>query len=75
MSEPISRRAFAAASAGVILASAADLPAAEDKPTGPTESTFERDYAAPSFKPSWKSSKLIDSSCKTSSFTRIPIWK
>ena len=58
MSEPISRRSFAAASAGVILTSAANLPAAEDKPKGPIEATFNRDYAAPSFKPSWKKQQL-----------------
>jgi hypothetical protein len=58
MTDPISRRAFAAASAGVILASAADLPAAEDKPAGPTEAAFERDYTAPSFKPSWKKQQI-----------------
>jgi hypothetical protein len=54
MSDPISRRTFAAATAGVVLASAAELSAADEKPKGPIEAPFDRDYAAPSFKPSWK---------------------
>lgn len=58
MSDSISRRTFAAATAGVVLASAADLSAADDKPAGPTEAPFERDYAAPSFKPSWKKPQI-----------------
>jgi hypothetical protein len=60
MTDPISRRSFAAA-AGMGLCSTAaisadDKPAAEPPkpPAGPTEAPFERDYAAPSFKPSWK---------------------
>lgn len=57
MSKPISRRTFAA-TAGVMIASTADLSAADDKPTGPTETPFERDYAAPSFKPSWKKPQI-----------------
>ena len=35
-------------------ARAVDLAAAEDKPAGPSEARFERDYAAPTFKPAWK---------------------
>jgi hypothetical protein len=58
MADPISRRAFAAASAGVIMGTASNLPAAEDRPAGPTEAVFERDYAAPSFKPSWKKQQI-----------------
>jgi hypothetical protein len=62
MSDPISRRTFATLGAGLVLGSAADVMAADNKPpaapstatTGPTEAPFERDYPAPSFKPSWK---------------------
>jgi hypothetical protein len=57
MTDPISRRSFTALSAGFVLGSAADLPAADDKPKGtpgPTEAPFERDYPLPGFKPSWK---------------------
>jgi hypothetical protein len=50
MSDPITRRSFAAAAAGLALA--ADE---EPKPAaGPTEAAFTRDYDAPKFKPSWK---------------------
>jgi len=58
MSDPISRRSFGAATAGVILASAADLTAADEKPAGPSEAPFERDYTAPTFKPSWKKQQI-----------------
>jgi hypothetical protein len=65
MSDPITRRSFATLAAGVLFASAADLPAAGDrpkddspKPNGPTEAPFERDYAAPGFKPSWKRQQI-----------------
>lgn len=64
MADLISRRAFAAlTAAGAITA---DLPAAEDgtkpgstpAPAGPIEARFERDYSAPSFKPSWKKQQI-----------------
>jgi hypothetical protein len=65
MSDPISRRSFAALPAGLVLAAAADAGAADDKPktdlppaTGPAEAAFERDYPAPSFKPSWKKPQI-----------------
>src|SRR6266404_8078777 len=56
MSEPISRRSFATAAAGLALGSVAEAHAAEEpKPaSGPNEAPFERDYSAPGFKPSWK---------------------
>lgn len=65
MYEPISRRSFATLATGVVLGSAADLRAADDKPPaappasgGPVEAAFERDYPPPGFKPSWKKPQL-----------------
>lgn len=59
MSEPITRRAFQLSlGAGVLLTGSAkaDPPAAPVPAAGrgPSEAPFERDYAAPKFKPSWK---------------------
>lgn len=59
MSDPISRRLFGASAAGVVVASAAELSAADDKkkaepPKGPTEAPFERSYEAPKFSPRWR---------------------
>jgi hypothetical protein len=48
MTDPITRRTFAAA--GLALLAADEKP----KPAGPTEAAFTRDYDAPKFKPSWK---------------------
>src|SRR5262249_36577577 len=65
MSELMSRRSFTTLTTGVVLGSAAVLQAADDKPkadppktTGPIEAPFERDYTAPSFKPSWKKPQI-----------------
>jgi hypothetical protein len=66
MTNPISRRAFSTLTAGVVLGATADLAAADDKPkvdppappSGPVEAAFERDYAAPSFKPGWKKPQI-----------------
>jgi len=65
MSDSMSRRSFSTAAAGIVLASAASQGSAEDKPkaapptvNGPVEAPFERDYAAPEFKPSWKKPQL-----------------
>jgi len=61
MSTPMSRRSFAALSAGLALGSAAEAAAAGQQPpaaSGPTEATFERDYAPPGFKPSWKKTQI-----------------
>ena len=62
MSQPVSRRSFTPLAAGLALGTAAELAAAEDQTKteppkaagGPTEAPFERDYAPPKFKPSWK---------------------
>jgi hypothetical protein len=66
MSDQLSRRSFTTLAAGVVLGSAADLAAADDKPkadppkvpSGPTEAPFERDYPPPGFKPSWKKPQI-----------------
>jgi hypothetical protein len=66
MSDPLSRRSFAAAAAGLAVSSATNPASADDKPkadppetpAGPTEAPFERDYTAPSFKPSWKKPQI-----------------
>jgi hypothetical protein len=69
MSDPISRRSFSSLSVGAVVASGAagvaNLPAAEDNPhhgppssAGPVEAPFQRDYAPPSFKPSWKKPQI-----------------
>ncbi len=64
----ISRRSFAAAASGWLLTAMNSTrhqetsPAAKQEPTAtgaaPTEAPFERDYAAPEFKPSWKNRQL-----------------
>jgi hypothetical protein len=62
MSEPITRRSFGAVAAGLAVATeaaAADPAKPNDTPAvGPVEAPFERDYAAPAFKPSWKKQQL-----------------
>jgi hypothetical protein len=66
MSDSLSRRSFAALSAGFVLGSGVGPAAADDKPkidppkapAGPTEAPFERDYLAPAFKPSWKKPQI-----------------
>ena len=66
MSGSISRRSFATLTAGFVLGGSAVLKAADDEPktdspkapAGPTEAAFERDYPAPSFKPSWKKPQI-----------------
>jgi len=63
MPEPISRRSFANLSTGLVLGAvstqtlAASGAEAASVP-GPVESTFERDYPAPGFKPSWKKPQI-----------------
>jgi hypothetical protein len=62
MSDPISRRSFTVTTASLAVAGAAGPALADDAakagapptPAGPVEAPFERDYAAPGFKPSWK---------------------
>lgn len=59
MSEPISRRSFAAfTAAGVLAGSTGELAAADDKPAGPVEAPYERNYPPPGFKPSWKKPQM-----------------
>ncbi len=66
MPDPISRRSFSNLTAGVVLGSASNVSAGEDKPKvdlahpspGPVEAQFERDYSPPGFKPSWKKPQL-----------------
>lgn len=63
MSDPISRRHFAALAAvtgaAVVPALAADPPKDAPKPAvGPVEAEFTRDYDAPKFKPSWKKPQI-----------------
>ncbi|MFI5455358.1 MAG: ankyrin repeat domain-containing protein [Isosphaerales bacterium] len=66
MPDSISRRSFSTVTAGLVLASAADLQVADGKPKGdtpeaprgPTEASFERNYPPPGFKPSWKKPQI-----------------
>ena len=66
MSDPLSRRSFTTLTAGFVLGSAADLPAADEPPKadppkspgGPAEAPFERDYPPPKFTPSWKKPQI-----------------
>lgn len=66
MLDSIHRRGFTALAAGLLVAPAAGFVPADDppgtdapaKPAGPTEAPFERDYAAPDFKPSWKKPQI-----------------
>ncbi len=66
MSEPVSRRSFTPLAAGLALGTVAELAAADDQTKteppkaagGPTEAPFERDYAPPKFKPSWKKPQI-----------------
>ncbi len=56
MSDPISRREFAAV-VGTVAATGAGVAAEPPKPAEPAkpvEAAFERDYEAPGFKPGWK---------------------
>jgi hypothetical protein len=61
MKNPISRRSFATVATGMMVG-AADMRAADDKsadaPIGPLEAAFERDYAPPQFKPTWKKPQI-----------------
>jgi hypothetical protein len=60
-SDNLSRRSFALTAAGATLGSATAAAFGDDKPAaapGPSEAPFERDYAPPDFKPSWKNAQL-----------------
>jgi hypothetical protein len=61
MSDPISRRSFTAAAAGLTVGSVAGANPADGKPQAssiPTEAPFARDYSPPGFKPSWKKPQI-----------------
>jgi len=63
MAAPISRRHFTPLGTGLVLGSATAAASAEDKTAAvaiprPVETTFERDYPAPEFKPSWKKPQI-----------------
>ena len=66
MARPISRRAFTALSTSVVLGATANQALGDEKPKaesptpapGPIEAVFERDYTAPTFKPSWKKPQI-----------------
>jgi len=62
MSHSMTRRAFGAAAAGLVVATNATFADqqtdAPSQTTGPVESPFERDYAAPEFKPAWKKPQI-----------------
>lgn len=55
MDNPISRRQFAGLSTGVVFASSAE---GEQVTARPIEASFERDYPAPGFTPSWKNPQI-----------------
>ena len=61
----ISRRVFSAVTTGLVVSSATGRLEADDKPksdlqkaAGPVETSFERDYPPPGFKPSWKNPQI-----------------
>jgi hypothetical protein len=63
--DPISRRRFATLGTGlalggpnIVMASADDKPEAPKSPAQPVEASFERDYPAPGFQPSWKKPQI-----------------
>jgi hypothetical protein len=57
--QPINRRSFALASAGLFVGTTAAIgQQADTKPGVPTEADFERDYEPPKFKPSWKNKQI-----------------
>ncbi len=65
MSDPISRRLFTGLSTGLVVGSAAGSASAadKDKPAAAVnphavEASFDRDYPAPGFKPSWKKPQI-----------------
>jgi hypothetical protein len=62
MPDSISRRSFTILGTGLAMGAAARAASADDKPAvvapGPVEAAFERDYAAPTFKPSWKKPQI-----------------
>src|SRR5205814_6722729 len=66
MPDPISRRSLNTLATGFVLGSAAQVPAAEERPKAdsppapgrPIEASFERPYPPPGFQPSWKKPQI-----------------
>lgn len=66
MSAVISRRRFAALTTGCVFGTAINRVTADEKPKAspsadvgvPTQAAFDRDYAPPEFKPSWKKPQI-----------------
>lgn len=65
MCDSLTRRSFAAATAGIVLGGGTLLQAADETPKKdppkartPEEAPFERDYPEPKFKPSWKKQQI-----------------
>lgn len=59
MKQPITRRTFQGLSAGVLVGGITEIAMSqENKPNGPTEAPFQRDYPPPKFKPSWKKPQI-----------------
>jgi hypothetical protein len=61
--DPISRRLFTSLSTGLVVGSATSSSSADEKPVAPSvphpiEASFDRDYPAPGFKPSWKKPQI-----------------
>jgi hypothetical protein len=61
--DPISRRLFTSLGTGLVVGSATRSASADDKPSAvppahPIEASFDRDYSAPGFKPSWKKPQI-----------------
>jgi hypothetical protein len=62
----MSRRNFSTLTAGFVFGTAIDPATADEKPkaalppdgAGPTQAAFDRDYAPPEFKPSWKKPQI-----------------
>ena len=62
MPDSISRRSFTILGTGLAIGAATRSASGDDKPAatvpGPVEAAFERDYTAPTFKPSWKKPQI-----------------
>ena len=66
MSTVISRRRFAALTTGCVFGTTINRVTADEKPKAnpstdaavPAQAAFERDYAPPGFKPSWKKNQI-----------------
>lgn len=62
MRKRVTRRVFGLVAGAAVVGSASHRGFSQDEPivpkTGPAEAPFERDYEAPSFKPSWKKMQI-----------------